>query len=78
MSDNAVTRLKVIEWEAAMLLANHDGIHNMHGYRWGLKTACYIESLLLLAKASGLDRERALRPFDIHRTIAAKTWDAIQ
>lgn len=30
MSDEAVTRLKVIEWEAAMLLANHDGIHNMH------------------------------------------------
>lgn len=36
---HAVTRLKVIEWEAAMLLANHDGVHNMHGYRWGLKTA---------------------------------------
>lgn len=34
--DRVVICLQEIESEAERLLAEHDGIHNMHGARWGI------------------------------------------
>ena len=38
---------------------------------------CFVESVLVLAKNAGVDRDRALRPFDMHRESALTSWDRI-
>jgi len=39
---------------------------------------CFVESVLVLAYEAGIARERALRPFDVHRQFAASIWDRIE
>lgn len=43
-----------------------------------MQAGCFIYSTLKLAKASGVDRERAIQPFDVFRDLANRVWDEIE
>ena len=38
---------------------------------------CFIESVLVLAFNSGVERKDALRHFDMHQKFASNTWNQI-
>ena len=39
-----------------------------------MQAGCFIYSVLKLAKESGVTRERALQPFDVHAELAERIW----
>lgn len=38
---------------------------------------CFVESTIVLARHAGVERERALQPFDCHREFAADIWEGL-
>lgn len=39
---------------------------------------CFVESVVVLARAAGVSKDQATRPFDVLLSHATKVWDAIE
>ena len=43
-----------------------------------MQAGCFIYSAMKLAKAAGVEREQAIRPFDVFHDLAFEIWEEIE